>query len=272
MNLFSIPRRRIISALLISIFTVSSGLIAGCGLDLLTKRSSDKPSGPVQVMFIGNSLTGWGDTMVHFGNLADSAGIEVVIGSRVVDGAGMRDHVESFDTKWMIQQQQWNYVVLQGGSYLIAFPDSLDVVAEPYETLKEIIRNNWGETRIVLFMDWAMNPMPGGYYTFSEFSQMLHDGTLLLAKRLGCMIAPVGWMWKQVVEERPEIELNKDPVHPNITGGYLQACVYFATIFQKSPVGNIYIGRLDKEVAEYLQQTAADVVLKNRSKWRLPGS
>ncbi len=64
----------------------------------------------------------------------------------------------------------------------------------------------------------------------------------------------------------------RSKVHPNITGGYLQACVYYTTIFQKSPVGNTYIGRLDREVAEYLQQVAADIVLKNRSRWRLPGS
>jgi len=37
-------------------------------------------------------------------------------------------------------------------------------------------------------------------------------------------------------------------------------------------VGNDYTGRLDEEVAAYLQQTAAKIVLKNRRKWRLPGS
>jgi hypothetical protein len=127
--------------------------------------------------------------------------------------------------------------------------------------------------RIVIPMDWAMNPMPDGWPLFSEFSQMLHDGTLLLARRLDCMVAPIGWAWKKAVEERPDIELNQeDRRHPNRTGGYLQACVYYATIFRKSPVGNDYFGELDPEVAAYLQKTAADIVLKNRSKWRLPGS
>jgi hypothetical protein len=251
---------------------VTAGLLAGCGLDLLTKRDPDEPSGPVQVMFIGNSLTGWGDTISHFEALANSAGIDVVVGNAARDGVILDEHIESYETKAMIAERLWDYIVLQGGSYLIAFPDSLETVARPFETLKMIIGNNSWKTRIVLFMDWAMDPMPDGWPGFSEFSQMLHDGTLLLAERLKCMVAPIGWMWKRVHEERPTLELQKDTVHPNLTGGYLQACVYFATIFQKSPVGNDYTGRLDEEVAAYLQQTAADIVLKNRSKWRLPGS
>jgi hypothetical protein len=248
------------------------GLLAGCGLDLITKKDVDEPEGPVQVMFIGNSLTGEGDCMFHFEELARAAGHEVVIGQAVKGKASLTDHVSANQTKELIAERQWNYIVLQGSDYLIALPDSLDVVAEPYEILQEIIRNNWNKTRIVLFMDWAMDPMPGGNYTFSEFSQMLHDGYLLLAQRLNCMVAPVGWVWKKVHEERPDLELLKDPIHPNFNGGYLQACVYFAAIFQKSPVGLDYISQLDEEVAEYLQRTAADIVLTHRSRWRLPGS
>ncbi len=258
--------------LLISILMVFSGLMTGCGLDILTKRDPDEPDGPVQVMFIGNSLTGSGDVTFQFEELAREAGIDVIVGNAIKGGAYLDDHLKAFETRALLEERQWNYIVLQDGSYLIAFQDSIDTVARPYETFKEIIQSNWSKTRIVLFLDWAMDPMPDGWPSFSEFSEMLHDGTLLLARRLSCMIAPVGWMWKQVVEDRPDIELLKDSVHPNMTGGYLQACVYYATIFQKSPVGNDYIGLLDKEVAAYLQQAAADIVLKNRSHWRLPGS
>ncbi len=251
---------------------ICTGLLAGCGLDLLTRRDRDEPSGPVQVMFIGNSLTGWGDTLSQFEALAEAADIDVVVGNAARNSVRLTEHIESYETKAMIAERLWDYIVLQGSSYLIAFPDSIEVVAQPYEILQTIIRNNSWKTRIVLFMDWSMDPVPGGNYTFSEFSQMLHDGTLLLANRLKCMVAPIGWMWKRVREERPTLQLQKDTVHPNLAGGYLQACVYFATIFRKSPVGNDYTGRLDEEVAAYLQQTAADIVLKNRSKWRLPGS
>ncbi|MFC1545306.1 SGNH/GDSL hydrolase family protein [Gemmatimonadota bacterium] len=270
MNMYNSRKRKGPASHLI-IVILSFGLVAGCGLDSSTNNGPNDLDHPVRIMFIGNSLTGWGETTAHFENLADSAGIEVIIGSRAPNGASLGDHIESIETNEMIEQQQWHYIVLQGGGYLVAFPESLDVAAEPFEALQAIARNNWSETRFVLFMYWAMNPMPGDSYSFSEFSQMLHDGSLLLAERLGCMVAPVGWMWKRVVENRPWIDLTKDDIHPNETGGYLQACVYFATIFQKSPVGNTYLGQIDSDVARYLQQVAADVVLNHRSRWRLPG-
>ncbi|MFC1500025.1 DUF4886 domain-containing protein [Candidatus Zixiibacteriota bacterium] len=249
---------------------IMTGVLAGCGLDLLLREDPAEPAGPVQVLFIGNSLTAYGACVEHFESLAAAAGIEVITGYAVQGGVSLTDHLEGFGTRHMIEERQWNYIVLQEGSYLIAFPDSIDTVARPFEAWQEIIRDNWQKTRIVLFMGWAMDPMPEGWPGFSEFSQMLHDGTLLLANRLKCMVAPIGWMWKQVVEERPEITLLSDPIHPNTTGGYLQACIYFAAILQKSPFGNDYIGQLDEEIAGYIQQTAADVVLKHRSRWRLP--
>ncbi|MFC1529779.1 hypothetical protein ACFL6R_03575 [Gemmatimonadota bacterium] len=252
---------------------IAAGLIAGCGLDLITKRDKDQPPGPVDVLFIGNSLTSRGGVLDYVEAMAIEADLDMTLGWGIKGHSIITHHLESIELMTLIASQEWDYVILQEGSFQVAFLDSIESVVPPYEALKEIILESSKKARIVLCMDWAWNPMPEGWPDFFEFSQILHDGALRLARRLGFMVAPIGWMWKRVVEERPGLELMwEDRWHPNLVGGYLMACVYFATIFQKSPVGNDYIGELDPEVAAYLQQTAADIVLKNRKKWRLPGS
>lgn len=251
---------------------ISSLLISACGLDIL-KKSDREESGPIEVLFIGNSLTGEGDTTLQFAMLAEGAGFDsVIVGECIKGGATLEDHIASYTTKAKIAERQWDYVVIQGSSYLVAFPEYHSEVYPGYVTLKEIIHNNWHKTRIVMFMDWSMTEvtMFDSTYTFSQFSQMLHDGYLAMAESLDFIVAPVGWAWKRVVEERPDIELLHDPIHPNVAGAHLQACVYFATIFRRSPEGLPHPGRFESETARYLQKVAGETVLNNKRRWRIP--
>jgi hypothetical protein len=59
-----------------------------------------------------------------------------------------------------------------------------------------------------------------------------------LAKELGAQVAPVGMAWKQALAADPRLALHEpDKSHPNPTGSYLAACVFYATLLDKSPVG-----------------------------------
>ena len=51
-------------------------------------------------------------------------------------------------------------------------------------------------------------------------------------------VAPVGMAWKKALAADPKLVLHQpDKSHPNPTGSYLAACVFYATLFDKSPVG-----------------------------------
>jgi hypothetical protein len=127
--------------------------------------------------------------------------------------------------------------------------------------------------KIVYFLDYSMKEglyWYGKYYSYDASQQMLYDGTLLLAEALDLPIAPVGWAWNAVMEERPDLNLYaSDNAHPSYLGSYLGAAVYFATIFQESPLGNSYDGAADSDAADYLQSVASDVVLDSLPLWRI---
>lgn len=63
-----------------------------------------------------------------------------------------------------------------------------------------------------------------------------------LAKATGSILAPAGHAWWQGSHERPELEYVdagwNDGHHPGRVGAFINACVIFAAITGKSPVGN----------------------------------
>jgi hypothetical protein len=59
-----------------------------------------------------------------------------------------------------------------------------------------------------------------------------------IARELGATVAPVGVAWKKALVADPKLVLHQaDKSHPNPRGSYLAACVFYATLLDKSPLG-----------------------------------
>jgi hypothetical protein len=262
-------RRRGITMFLAGLLLISAGSFPGC---------SDPPTGPgpddIKVLFVGNSLTFYNKMPNMFRRLAREAGKKVYVEDASEPAASLEDHTHFESTLRKIHKYNWDYVILQGNGTLMAFPSTQLQLYPRYQALKEFILQGYPLSEVVLFLDWSPDegiPTTEGQLTFSEFQQLLHDGTRDLASQFGFMIAPIGWGWKQVYEERPDLNLiGWDTVHPSNAGSYLQACIYFATIFQESPVGLNYRQEVTAPNARYLQEVAAEVVLTDPAHWFLP--
>ena len=63
--------------------------------------------------------------------------------------------------------------------------------------------------------------------------------------------------------------MQDDGSHPTVSGTYLAACVFYATIFRQSPEGLSYIDGLSSRDASVLQAEAAGAVLQNPDQWGL---
>lgn len=78
------------------------------------------------------------------------------------------------------------------------------------------------------------------------------------------VVAPVGLAFAEAYRRRPEIGLQDryDGSHPTLSGVYLAAAVVYATLFDRSPVGNSYDaeGEIDAATALFLQTVARDTV------------
>ena len=83
--------------------------------------------------------------------------------------------------------------------------------------------------------------------------------------------SPVGVAWSTVRDSFPSIELyTGDESHPNIYGSYLAACVFYTTLYQKSPIGSTYIPNgISNTEALNLQTVASYTVLDSLPLWRI---
>ena len=94
----------------------------------------------------------------------------------------------------------------------------------------------------------------------------VEDLYVSVGNEVGALVIPVGLAFEESYRRRPDFRLHKDydGSHPNMNGTYLAACVVFASLYGKSPVGNSYdyFGAVDKASAAYLQQVAWDTVQK----------
>jgi len=107
--------------------------------------------------------------------------------------------------------------------------------------------------------------------TFDGMNQRLRESYLEMANDNFCTVAPVGVAWKTVRDSFPSIQLySGDGSHPNIYGSYLAACVFYATLYQETPIGAPYvpagIGATD---ALNLQTVASYTVLDSLPLWRV---
>lgn len=126
----------------------------------------------------------------------------------------------------------------------------------------------------LLYMTWAKEVFPGQTEALASAYEALgasHDAG----------VAPAGRAWARVRNERPDLQLfHPDGSHTSAMGTYLVACVMYATITGRSPVGaatrlgglpmqtpgvvvsdeEVTLVELDTATAEYLQNVAWDVV------------
>lgn len=91
-----------------------------------------------------------------------------------------------------------------------------------------------------------------------------------MAQQNNAIVAPVGEAWREAMLRNTSIELyNADQSHPALTGSYLAACVFYATMYRQTPLGLNYYAGLDSLTATFLQQVADDVVFDSLEVWRI---
>lgn len=243
-------------------------LLAGCG----EPTASLQPE-PVRVLFVGNSLTFYNDMPGMFAALADSGGHQVQVAQSAFPGYSLARHSVDDRTTAKLEEQSWDYVILQEQSALPIIPGERDQSVVPAALkLDGAIREQGAET--VLFLTWAYRDgyPQGGHDGYEAMQAALRDSYVGIAGELGASLAPVGAAWQQALEQDPELSLwEPDGIHPNAEGSYLAAAVFYAALFDESPAGLPYTGEkpLSPETTSFLQIIAAETVLARPEDWNL---
>lgn len=237
------------------------GAVAACA------SSDDAEQGtrqPMSVLFIGNSYTHVNKLPQILEQLSVAAKLDTPIGCTMatVGGATLERHWKNPDFRKLLEDRKWDIIVLQ--------EQSMRPVENP-ELFREYARLWSAEIKprgaeLLFYMTWARKATP-------EKQPIYTENYRKAAKECGGKVVPVGEAWKAVREQKPDIGLfASDGSHPSAAGSYLAACVFFATITGKSPVGlpgkftntddegKVLSKELKAEDALFLQQAAWDAV------------
>ncbi|MBU3658518.1 MAG: PKD domain-containing protein [Flavobacteriales bacterium] len=229
----------------------------------------------LSVLFIGNSYVYTFDLPTVLKNLALSKGDKLAIASKTNGGYTFQNHVNDPVTYTKIHLTDWNYVILQGQSQEPSFPYSqVNATTLPYAIqLADSVYTNAACSQVQYFMTWGRQNGDSQWDSINTFDKMnwrLRDAYLRIAENANASVAAAGPTWKYVRDNHPTIELfSTDGSHPSFAGTYLNACVFYSSLFHKSPEGASYIGSLDQTTAQILQQAAKKIVIDSLSTWRL---
>ena len=229
----------------------------------------------LSVLFIGNSYVYTFDLPAVLKSLAESKGDILTVASKTNGGFTFQNHVNDPLTYSKIQLTEWNYVVLQGQSQEPSFPYSqVNSATLPYALqLADSVYANSSCSQVQYFMTWGRqngDPQWDSINTFDKMNSRLRDAYLRIAENANASVAAAGPAWKYVRDNHPTINLfSTDGSHPSFAGTYLNACVFYSSLYHKSPEGASYIGSLDQATAQTLQQVAKMTVLDSLSTWKL---
>ena len=233
---------------------------------------------PLKILFIGSSYFNFNDLPGLFDRLVEGSGKDVFVDHIGRNGMYLDDHASDPDTESKIFEQDWDYIVLQGVGTNTAYPDYFtDHPLHPaLLVLQDKIFENNELTHMMYCLPWAFEDGMTWYQdwtdTYEDMQIKIFETTVNYSNDVGFQIAPVGWAWYNVLEEK-EYPLHylhlADWNHPSGKGSYLMACVIYSSIFIEGIVDNSFHGGLAEDEAIYFQNIASDIVLENLSIWNL---
>lgn len=230
------------------------------------------------VLFLGNSYTSYNSGVDQaLKQIATSKGDAIEVLSNSPGGHTFSNHCTNSTSLNYIMSREWDYVVLQEQSQLPSFPPAqVENQSYPYAAiLCDSIKSNSICTTPVFFMTWGRengdavncaNYLP--LCTYEGMQWRLRQSYVEMAELNNGIVSPVGMVWKSIRENYPTIDLyQSDESHPSNNGTYLAACTFYATLFNKSPVGADYPATVSPENAAILQTAAWAVVNDSLGIW-----
>lgn len=224
---------------------------------------------PQRILFVGNSYFYYNDSLHnHVRRLAIAAdpALEKALQykSATIGAAPLAHH----DVKGLLapgrlgMKQPYDVVILQGNSGDALADARRAAYREKVLEFSADIAKSGAKT--ALYMTHAY--VAPNKDASPDMIRKVEDMTVSAANEAGALVIPVGLAFEEAYRQRPGLQLHKtyDGSHPDLIGTYLAACVVYASLYGKSPVGNAYdyYGKVDKETAAFLQRVSWETVQK----------
>lgn len=231
------------------------------------------------VLFLGNSYTYYNNLPVLIDNLALSNNDDLVFDQNTPGGHTFNNHFNNALSLSKINQQNWDYVILQAQSQEPSFsPAQVNAQTLPFAIkLDSAIQHNNACSQTVFFQTWGRKLGDQGncanyppVCTYTGMQNRLRASYKLFADTTKGIMAPVGEAFRAVITASPNLNLyDPDNSHPSLAGSYLAACVFYESLFKKSCVNSTYYGGLPASTALFLQQIANTTVNDSLWNWNI---
>lgn len=226
----------------------------------------------INVLFIGNSYTYYNDMPVIFRSLAISAGYKKTGSVSITKGAYTLEKFSSASDPMGQQVEtmlkgttKFDYIVIQEQSERPASDPAL--FYDGVRAMAAKIKQYQPDAKVVLYATWGRkaghSTLTKHGWTTEQMHTLLRSAYDAIGEEMGFTVSHAGAAFLDVYTNKPSLELyNADKTHPSPAGSYLIACVHYATIFGRSPVGIEYTAGLSAEDAKYLQEAAYRAVFE----------
>lgn len=224
---------------------------------------------PKRILFVGNSYFYYNDSLhnhvLRIAIAADPASEKSLqYTSATISGAPLAHHniQHLLEPGRLGIKQPFDVVILQGNSTdALSDAGRASFREKVIEFNAEIMKRG---AKTALYMTHAH--VKPSKFASPDMIRKVEDMYVSVGNEAGAIVIPVGLAFEEAYRQRPDIKLHKDfdGTHPDLIGTYLAACVVYASLYGKSPVGNPYdyYGKVDKEMATFLQKVADETVRK----------
>lgn len=197
------------------------------------------------ILIVGNSLSYFNEMPWLLRQIAESKKAVPALYAEFSGGSGMslEQHWKRGRARRRIEEQRWDYVVLQAQSTeAVRAPEVFEEYARKFDAL---IRANGAKTIIV--ETWA----PLRYeFTQAQFRARYES----VARKLNARLAPVGTAWQRL-QSRGITLFDQSGVHPNVAGSYLYASVLWAIAYGRSAEGAVHAFDVKFAIPEFYRQS-----------------
>ena len=235
----------------------------------------------LKVLFIGNSHTYVNSLPELISKLALSNNDTLIYDSSTPGGFTLQNHSTYQETIDKIYSNDWDFVVLQEQSRRPSMrPEQVQEMIYPYvEILNDKIKDNNICTETVFYMTWGWKngnstdcPTYPEVCSYEGMFERVKETYIGLGNEFSATIAPVGEAFNNSIITDTDSLYNlyaSDNYHPSLKGSYLGALVFYATLFQKTPIGLEFNPLSTLEEKERFQEIAHNTVLINPEIWNI---
>jgi hypothetical protein len=249
---------------LIGILLIS--VLSGLGADSNAKKEQAD-----SILFIGNSITTYNlgvDILLQSIVASDSPPIKLNVDRATANGTVLDGLWQvSLNKQDNIKEGIYDVIVVQATLSNTGKVYYESVTADSEEQLLLYAKkfnelSLQGGARTILLMHWQFNEPQA--MSITDIVRIYSN----VSQNIKIEVAPIGLAWHRAQKEKPDVVLLLDPVHANVEGSYLAACVLYSTIYHKSPVGLYYLPEdsdslwpgISAEKAAFFQHIAWDTV------------